>query len=607
MSVIQSGHPFSMKWNSIRQGAGGMSIAQAMTEGYDNDIDALAKVTYTKSWVDLATQTTYLLNFNDGNGLDDLPHLFGLGAKTPKKAETMIGNFNHGHAAMVGFFNPTSYHAYSKTTSSASSVLDFNVQGFDNGVSSISRGGNSDYRSVDIKDYISVSPSVDEINSTLTHIANHTVHAEMKTFLKQIIAGTAPHFMLNLYTFKNGHRFSKEVLDTEIANTFPSLYLTYHEPLSKGYSILTEFNIIDETTKCYMVKKADSSKVLSPICSSDIFPAIIFGCTLYSSDKEDYLHINVGLLENDEDRDLYLTTKPDDSRKTVNTMHPVITCRDYWKTPAFKKQGSFRFDVNCPSEEVGASFSNSLGTDLNGVDNTRGIYTRYMGRGGGKPFWMPGGTTNGGWPAARNSGRIGALLVTNSKRLTEDHLGLQSNKHNTSLSSAHSLIKRFLTIVMTGIINKYTNPKAPTSKTGVKKWILSDICDILMDKKKIKTTTSPPALVSGASAPGQASSPSSDTLSDSADDMAEASSTTSPRNTNPMPSLSTTVVGPHVRTQPQSESNLIDQLIAFYENHTLEDLRVLKSVASRRTMDGYAEKCRWVQELNNDLNSLKQR
>ena len=160
---------------------------------------------------------------------------------------------------------------------------------------------------------------------------------------------------------------------------------------------------------------------------------------------------------------------------------------------------------------------------------------------------------------------------------------------------------------MTGIINKYTNPKAPTSKTGVKKWILSDICDILMDKKKIKTTTSPPALVSGASAPGQASSPSSDTLSDSADDMAEASSTTSPRNTNPMPSLSTTVVGPHVRTQPQSESNLIDQLIAFYENHTLEDLRVLKNVASRRTMDGYAEKCRWVQELNNDLNSLKQR
>ena len=622
-NVIQSGHPFSMKWNTIRQGAGGMSVSKAITEGIDNDIDANATFTYTKSWKDPVTLTAYFLNFNNGKGLDDLPHLFGLGEKTFKKDETMIGNYNHGHMAMVGFFNPTSYHAYSKTASSASSVLNFNVQGFDGSVASISQGGNSDYRSVDIKDYMSVSNSVTDINSILSRIAKYIHNPDMKDFLQQIISGTAPHFLLNLYSFKNGHRFYKEVVDDEIVNTFPSLSLTYYDPLYKGYSIVTEVSSTDEKKGGYIVKKADASTVLSPICSRETYPAISFLCKMYSSDNEDYIHILVQL-ENGETKDLYLTNKPDDARKTVNTVFPTTVCRDYWNPPAFKSEGTFSFEINCPSEAVFTAFSSALGTDLNGVDNTRGIYTRFMGRGGGKPFWMPGGTTNGGWPAARNSGRIGALLQTRKKHIAEEYLGLQSNKHNTDLSSAHPLIKRFLTLVMTGIINKYTNYNLPTTKTGVKKWVLSDICDMLMEKKKSKTP-SPPVPVAPSSAASTVTSPElADSVSDTSSAIASPSPATiatadtsaivevsepSPRSVTPpvapMPPLSASVVPQHTRTQPQSEKTYLAFIKSLITNTTPEEIDAMMENAPENTVDGFAEKCRAIKDVQTYLDSKK--
>ena len=616
-SVIQSGLPFSMKWNSIRQGAGGMSIPKAKTEGFDNDIDAHATVTYTKSWVDKMTKTTYLLDFNNGDGLDDLPHLFGLGTKTPKKPETMIGNYNHGHTAMVGFFNPTSYQAYSKTVSSAPSVLDFRVQAFDSAVASLSCGsGSSDYRSVDVNKFMSVSTSVTDINSTLSYIANSIRNTDMKTFLQQIIAGTAPHFLLNLYSFNSSHRFSKELVDDEMANTFPSLSLTYHDPLVNGYQIVTEFNPVDD--KPPVIKKTDGSKVLSPICSRETFPAINFLCKMYASDNEDYVHISVRL-DNGEYKDLYLSNRQSDARKTVNTVLPTAFCADHWKTSAFSYEGDFLLEVNCPSEAVFTAFSNSLGTDLNGVDNTRGIYTRFMKRGGGKPFWMPGGINNGGWPAARNSGRIGALLQTRRKRIAEEYLGLQSNKHNTDLSSAHPLVKRFLTIVMRNIIEKYTNYRLPTSKTGIKKWVLNDVCDMLMEKKKPKTP-SPPYPVAPVLPSASSTSPDSD---DDGSEASVASPVSSPApapapvsapaemavpemSSRPaMPPLSASVVPQHTRTQPQSEKSYLNFIKALITNTTPEEIDAMMENASERTMDGFAEKCRAIKEVQNYLDSKK--
>jgi hypothetical protein len=341
------------------------------------------------------------------------------------------------------------------------------------------------------------------------------------------------------------------------------------------------------------------------------------------------MHTSVNL-DNGEHKDLYLTNKSTDARKTVNTVLPTPYCADHWKTPAFKYEGDFLLEVNCPSEKVFTGFSDDLGTDLNGVDTTRGIYTRYMGRGGGKPFWMPGGTSNGGWPAARNSGRIGALLQTRRKRIAEEYLGLQSNKHNTDLSSAHPLVKRFLTIVMTSIINKYTHYNLPSSKTGVKKWILNDVCDMLMDKKKSKTP-SPHLVVTPP--PGSATLPDSvdgDSVdSDSVGTASEASGVslspapstnvamgasamavpeTSPRPATPpsaMPPLSASVVPQHTRTQPQSEKSYLNFIKALITNTTAEEIDALMENVSERTMDGYAEKCRAVKEIHEYLNAKK--
>jgi hypothetical protein len=611
INVIQSGHPFSMKWNSIRQEAGGMSIAKAITEGIDNDIDANATETYIKSWKDPMSLTAYLLTFNNGNGLDDLPHLFGLGEKILKKAETKIGNYNHGHAATVGYFNPTSYHAYSKTSSSAPKLLNFQVQDFDNDVAALSRGGgNSDYRAVDHTKYMSVSNSVTDINFTLSHIAKKTQDSNMKVFLQQIISGTAPHFLVNLYTFKKGHRFYKESVDNELVNTFPSLSLTYNQPLSKGYKIVTEVSSTDEKKVGYIVKKADKSTIISPICSRETYPSITFLCKMFSSENEDYIHSHVQL-ENGESKDLYLTDKVDDGRKTVNTMFPTTVFREDWNSSAFKFEGDFRLDINCPSEAIFKAFSNSLGTDLKGVDNTRGIYTRYMDRGGGKPFWMPGGVNNGGWPAARNSGHIGALLQSDDKRFIEKYLGLQSNKHNTDLSSSHALIKRFLTLVMTSIIAKYTGQGLATNTSGVKKWVLSDVCDMLMEKKKTKTPTPPvPVTPSTASSAGVTASESTDNISETPAAVGEITipsrrSVTPPAV--PMPPLSASVVLQHIRTQPQSEKSYLNFIKALITNNTVEEIDVMIENASERTMDGYAEKCRAIKSIQDYLDSKKSR
>jgi hypothetical protein len=127
--------------------------------------------------------------------------------------------------------------------------------------------------------------------------------------------------------------------------------------------------------------------------------------------------------------------------------------------------GTFTLEYNCVSEESYKKHSSSLGSDLRGVDNTRGVYTNIYGRSLGKPYWA-----SKGWSAIRNSGYIGANLSINSKKVANSYFGLQSNKHNSELADSHVVVQAFLDVAMKCIIKNYSDYKKSTSKSGVKTW-----------------------------------------------------------------------------------------------------------------------------------------
>lgn len=456
-----------MKWAQIRGKSGGMNFSKALTELIDNDIDSQlsltgsVKHTYIKSFTNPVTQKAYFLLVSNSQGLADIAHLYGLGATIVKKGEGSIGDKNHGHSAAIAFLSPDTIYSETRVAAGTTHSLMFRVGAFNAHVDTMADSPTADYRKIDVKEYMTVFGGRSEAQlETLLYAAKTLRTPEFKADFDEILSQTKSNYMFHILEFGSSHANMNTLLDGELIDFFPSLSLHYSSILKSGYTILFEPN-----AKSAALKKADSESALTPFVSVEQYPTITYLCSIYTVDsavKETYLQVTVNC--GGHERDFYITDTPFQNKR-LKKSEVVQEPNPAWATLQQTLVGTFTFEYNCISEEAYKKYSTALGSDLRGVDNTRGVYTNIYGRTLGKPYWSK------SWGAVRNSGYIGASLSINSKKVANTYFGLQSNKHNSELADSHPVVQAFLDVSMKCLIKNYSDyKKKGTSKSGVKAW-----------------------------------------------------------------------------------------------------------------------------------------
>jgi hypothetical protein len=245
--------------------------------------------------------------------------------------------------------------------------------------------------------------------------------------------------------------------------------------------------------------------------------------------KETYLHISVTC--GGHEREFYITDCPF-VNKRLKKPELILNANPAWTHATLV--GNFTFEYNCIQEDIFKKYSTALGSDLRGVDNTRGVYTNIFGRILGKPYWSK------NWGAARNSGYIGASLSIASKKIANLYFGLQSNKHNSELADSHPVIQAFLDTAMKCMTKNYSDYKRATSKSGVKVWKAEKFFDqILGNKVEPEPVPTPepkePTDVPGVPTPPYVSDSASERMSDSANSVVDSADSEGEVLTAPVP------------------------------------------------------------------------
>jgi hypothetical protein len=106
MSIAES-QPFALIFSQETNGSNGQSYTEAQTEFIDNGDDEKSPFFATILTEKDEHGMCMKADLDFGNGMEDIPHLYGLGKKTTKKGAGLLGLKNKGHIAGVGRFQPT--------------------------------------------------------------------------------------------------------------------------------------------------------------------------------------------------------------------------------------------------------------------------------------------------------------------------------------------------------------------------------------------------------------------------------------------------------------------------------------------------------------------
>ena len=480
MSNFHDSHPFSHKWNTIRETSGGLTLFKAFSELYHNDRDSQAEnssgYSYTKSYFDATTKTAHLLHISGSTGISEIEHLFSLASTIRKKGVNNIGDKNHGHAAAIAFFNPTTM--YSETRSLADGKyqsLMFRVKDFDKRVEKMNTGEENDYRAISVKDYMSIKREKDgAYNEILTKIKDSIVDSEMKTVLESILDSSKSSYMLHLMSFDQNHLYSKSLIDDEYNNLFNSISLYYGDILRDNYTI--KFEASSSPIKGPITRIADSSTVISPTIEPDTYHPIHITCSMYEytnkKTKEVDTFMKGEMRVEGHNCEFYVENASSEKRK----VYPIrFESKKEWENATEK--GQFTLSLNCPSKSLFNTYANRLGSDIKGIDEARGVLMRMFGCFLGKPSW-----DKESMGSQRNAGYFNIIVDMLSKNTANTYFGLKSNKHNSDLQDSHPIIRNFIGKIVKGIIDNYTNYKVSTSTSGIKVWDSDKVFKQLLGK-----------------------------------------------------------------------------------------------------------------------------
>jgi len=481
MSDFHDSQPFSHKWTGIRGSSGGLTLFKAFSEIWHNDRDSQKSNTsgysYTKSYLDPITKSAYILHWSGSSGIGEIEHLFSLGSTIYKKGADNIGDKNHGHAAAIAFFNPTSMYSETKAlTDNKYQSLNFKVKEFDDRVESMNTGEETDYRAISVKDYMTIrrdkSASQHDI---ITKIKNSIVDTEMKLDLESILDSSKSSYMLHLMEFDKNHLNSNSLIDDEIISLFKSISLYYCDILKENYTI--KFEASSKPAKKPITYTANSTTAISPILEPEVHNPIIVTCSMYehtdrtTNVKETFMKGDIRVQGHN--RIFYVENAKSELRKVYPIKYDI---KKEWDNAIDK--GSFIITLNCPSKKLFEQYYNQLGSDFKKIDDVRGVLMRLYGCYLGMPSW------DESMPTKRNAGYLNIDIDMISKDTAKNYFGLKSNKHNSDLSDTHPIIKSFVSKLVNRIVKHYTFCNLSISKSGlgVKTWNTEKIFNQLLGK-----------------------------------------------------------------------------------------------------------------------------
>lgn len=464
-------------YKDLRGNAGGMTLSKADTEGVDNSFDAGAM----KHIMALLRHKDdqYLIHANDGPGLHQMPHLYGVADKMPPKTEsTTAGMFNLGHLAQVAYFDPVS--AYSESAiDSSTTALQFDTQDFVEAY----EAAITDLASVKVSEHMSVARDrTVKMQNLLQELVSRIPDSaeDVKNLLSAIYARTAPNYMLHVFKLRADQPITAELL----RNIFNGRRKTYWRALTALGKTLAAFIDDDKTDEEGSPRKylrIDASVAVDPLHDREKFPVLSAPLEFRKHATDGTLaRIGVGSHE-------YFISPKKDKRCKVPRKLVVLSETEpkSWREATPLAGGTFEMnslDEAAAEEQRRLLGIKKPGSDLQSVEDLRGIETMLAHRILGNAYWPSNpGPDHLGFGHRRNVHEprgllsiVGycddeftikdsdcdteALTKRNAQRKAHlrDLLKLHSNKHNNNLDEADPVFRFCLAFLYGTLVKAYS-------------------------------------------------------------------------------------------------------------------------------------------------------
>lgn len=444
-----------MTYKSCRGAAGGMDLPKAYTEGVDNSFDAGALV-HISGLITVDADIQVFWELNDAAGLAAMPHLYGIADEAAVKMEKAdAGIFNSGHTAATGFFDPKEVYSESAIEGKVFG-LNFKAADF---VTEYEKHPDDMYKAkitTYMKEVDERPPSRQEL---LEKILAKITEENVKEFFGKLVAKELPNYMLHVYVLRK-----EKYLDPEQFRQFmPSLRMTYNEILGEGTQII---HVFDEPAPnnvlCY---KGDNA--IDPLWDTKAFPVL---CAVAEFRRNTTGLLAKVTLYNEIDTSVtkVLYAAPSTNGQRKGALEPSSQPPSGWDTSTPFIEVTYR--MNIIGEDAGWKLYGALGggkkySDLQGIDDIRGILLKWAYRLLGKPYWKKGGRDRLGFGDARNMKFARCVISAEScngdarqaKLDVVDSLKIQSNKHNCDMDTCDPMISFVHTILFGTLTHSYAH------------------------------------------------------------------------------------------------------------------------------------------------------
>jgi len=510
---IRSGKAYANTIMTYRGSAGGSNQGKTYTEGIDDTKDVNGSVHY--SFFVTVDDKKYFGEFNFAEGLRQIAHQLGLAKDSPVKTGTQeAGAFGNGLTADLAFKDPNMFYSESAWTGLLDGkevtefhTLKFRFKDFVAAYEAVPEN----IASVAVQEYLTVSddrPSA--MNKLLAKIALAIKSDQVRAEFQKIIANdTLKNSMFRLYELPATTHLSADYYRAFI----PNLQMYYHKAAQQGFTIIHTQDD-QPTDNTFVVNKENA---IDPLGDRKKFPVLCWKAIMrrhgdalitavsWWNELEPAITETVYAYPSSDGRK---TRVPDVSNKAPTfwaTAAPYVTLMgemNILNEAANKEQ----FDaVN--RIKKGLNTVAPHGTDIQGVNDLRGIMLEWVYRLIGKPYW-PKDRTKGGWGFGDSRNAMFPRCVV---RIQGDHpdpkqqkkdcieaLKVQSNKHNNGMDECEKMIRIVFAMMYGTLVHSYSCTGAGKNKNGrMVPWNLQEF------KMEMKNQWFPEsALVSLAQAPG---------------------------------------------------------------------------------------------------------
>ena len=487
---IRSGKPYANTIMTYRGSAGGLNQGKGYTEGVDDTKDVSGSTHY--SFFVTCDGKKYFGEFNFALGLRQIAHLLGLAKDTPVKTSTeQAGAFNNGLTADMCFKDPIMFYAESAWTEGGTTefhTLKFRFNDFVKAYEATPEN----IASVNVQEYMGVSddrPSA--MNKLLSKICTRIPNEQVRTEFQKIINhDSLLNSMFRLYELPNTTHISGDVYRAFL----PNLQMYYYRACQQGFQIIHTQD--DKPTDNTFIINKDS--VIDPLVDRKKFPVMCWRAIMRKSHLRGHNGTFICQISwwNESDPDtietVYIYPSSDGRKKRPDTSDKPPS---FWaaSTPYITLEGEQNILNEGASKEQfdalnrikkGLNVLAPNGTDIQSVNDLRGIMLEWVYRLIGKPYW----------PAKRSKDEYGYGDVRNAQyprcvvRVKGDDpdpkqqksdcieaLKIPSNKHGNGIDGCDKYIKIIFAMMYGTLVQSYSCAGNGKNKNGrMVPWDLKD-------------------------------------------------------------------------------------------------------------------------------------